>query len=262
MDKSKDTWLSALCGSITIAVLWALWEYAGAKGWNAVRLFPPPTRFLAALSDSQFKVGLGAQAATIPQSIFATILRVTLGLGIAFVTALLFGFLVSTSVWGKRFIMPLVRLLAPIAPVAWIPLALVLFGIGNPTAIFIVFMGVFFTLTIATIQAIENVPERLVNAATTLGAQPIQIWLYVIFPHILPSVFTILRLNFIAAWMAVLAAEMTGLSDGLGAIIMIGRNLFDNNLILLGMCLIGVVGFAGDFLLKMVQNKFFWWGNQ
>jgi NitT/TauT family transport system permease protein len=262
MRISKRNLLSMICGSLTLGLLWAIWEYAGAREWPSFRLFPPPSRFLLALSDDQFKVGLGAQAATIPQSVFSTILRVTLGLGIAFIVAILFGFLVSSSIWIKRFTMPVIRLLAPIAPVAWIPLALVLFGIGNPTAIFIVFMGVFFTLTIATIQAIEDVPHHLLNAAVTLGAKPLQIWFYVIFPYILPRVFTILRLNFIAAWMAVLAAEMTGLSDGLGAIIMIGRNLFDNNLILLGMSLIGIVGFIGDFLLKTIQNKVFWWGNQ
>ena len=83
--------------------------------------------------------------------------------------------------------------------------------------------------------------------------------MHIIFPYILPQVFTILRLNFIAAWMAVLAAEMTGLRDGLGAIIMNGRNLFDNNLILLGMCLIGISGFIIDALLKFIQKKFFWW---
>jgi len=153
----------------------------------------------------------------------------------------------------------LVRILAPVAPVAWIPLALVLFGIGNQTAIFIVFMGVFFTLTIAVVRAIEVVPANLINSAKTLGGTKYQIWYKVVFPAILPNVFTILRLNFIAAWMAVLAAEMTGLSDGLGAIIMTGRNLFNNEMILLGMVLIGVTGFVFDVTLKTIQDKFLWW---
>ena len=85
--------------------------------------------------------------------------------------------------------MPLVRILAPVAPVAWIPLALVLFGIGNQTAIFIVFMGVFFTLTIAVVRAIEVVPANIINSAKTLGATKYQIWYKVIFPAILPNVF-------------------------------------------------------------------------
>lgn len=158
--------------------------------------------------------------------------------------------------------MPLIRVLAPVAPVAWIPLALVLLGIGNQTAIFIVFMGVFFTLTIAVVRAIEVVPTNIINSAKTLGATKYQLWYKVIFPSILPNVFTILRLNFIAAWMAVLAAEMTGLSDGLGAIIMTGRNLFNNEMILMGMVLIGVIGFVFDVILKTVQDKFLWWDNK
>ena len=80
-----------------------------------------------------------------------------------------------------------------------------------------------------------------------------------IIPAVLPGVFTLLRLNFIAAWMAVLAAEMTGLRDGLGTVVMTGRNLFNSNLILLGICIIGITGFAVDRLLLFIQRKFFWW---
>ena len=160
-------------------------------------------------------------------------MRVLVGLVLGLMCAFFTGFLVESNVWLRRAVMPLVRILAPVAPVAWIPLGLVLFGIGNPTAIFIVFMGVYFTLTIAVVRAIEIVPLNLINSARTLGATRGQVVYKVIFPAILPQVFTILRLNFVAAWMAVLAAEMTGLQDGLGAIIMTGRNLFNNSMILM-----------------------------
>lgn len=158
--------------------------------------------------------------------------------------------------------MPVVRLFAPIAPIAWVPIALVIFGIGNFTAIFIVIMGVFFTLTIATIQAIDEVPDEIISSAKTLGASKYQIISRVVVPYIMPSIFLSLRLNFIAAWMAVLAAEMTGLRDGLGAIIMVGRNLFNYDLILMGMFLIGVVGFLTDVSLRNIQEKYFWWSKK
>ena len=135
----------------------------------------------------------------------------------------------------------------------------VIFGIGNLTAIFIVFMGVFFTLTIATIAEIKRVPTNYIFTAAKLGGSKFKIWKSVIIPSILPGVFTLLRLNFIAAWMAVLAAEMTGLRDGLGTVVMTGRNLFNSNLILLGICIIGITGFAVDRILLFIQNKFFWW---
>jgi len=262
MKKISQRTISIICAFISIAVLIGLWEISGFMGWKYTHIFPPPSHFIGELSNNGFQVGLGSQGAGIPQSIASSFLRVFTGLGIGFVLALLAGMAISMSIWVKRFVMPIVELLAPIAPIAWIPLALVVFGIGNQTAIFIVFMGVFFMLTIATVKAIETVPEHLLNVARTFGAKKWQLWAQVIFPYILPQVFTILRINFIAAWMAVLAAEMTGLRDGLGAIIMNGRNLFDNNLILLGMSLIGVSGFFIDVLLKYIQRRFFWWDTQ
>lgn len=260
--KKHEFWISMLCGLLSLAVAWGLWEYIGAQGGQYARVFPPPSQFVSEVAKSDFRIGLGSQSSSIFESIYSSVFRVFAGLAIGFVSALGVGFLLSVSVWVRRFLMPLIRLLAPIAPVAWIPLGIAMLGIGNQTAIFIVFMGVFFTLTIATVQAIDNVPQELCNVATTFGANRAQIWAYVIFPAILPSVFTILRLNFIAAWMAVLAAEMTGLRDGLGTVVTIGRNLFNNNLVLFGMCLIGITGFLGDLILKNVQKYFFWWSER
>lgn len=262
MRKISQNSISVICAFVSITVIVGFWEFLAYMGWKYANIFPPPSHFLRDLSENGFRIGLGSSSAGIPESIASSFFRVFAGLGVGFICALFTGMAISMSIWVKRFVMPLIEILAPIAPIAWIPLALVVFGIGNQTAIFIVFMGVFFILTIATIKAIETVPEHLLNVAKTLGARRLQLWGYVIFPYILPQVFTILRINFIAAWMAVLAAEMTGLRDGLGAIIMNGRNLFDNNLILLGMCLIGVSGFFIDTLLKWIQKKFFWWDMQ
>ncbi len=261
MKIKKENLTNFICGLASLIFLWVLWELSAILDWQYTRIFPPPSHFLRDLSDNGFRIGLGSQSAGVPSSIASSFFRVFVGLGIAFLSSLVAGMAISMSVWTKRFVMPIVGLLAPIAPIAWIPLALVIFGIGNQTAIFIVFMGVFFILTIATVKAIETVPEHLLSIARTLGAKRWQLWAHVTFPYILPQVFTILRINFITAWMAVLAAEMTGLRDGLGAIIMNGRNLFDNNLILLGMSLIGVSGFLIDAILKQVQKKFFWWDN-
>ena len=262
MKKNRESLISFICGILSLAFVWGLWELVGTFNWSFLRVFPPPSEFLADMVKSDFRIGLGSQSATVQASIISSISRVFGGMALGFVASVAVGFAISTSPWIKRAVLPLIQVLAPIAPIAWIPLAIVLLGIGNHTALAIVFMGVFFTLTIATVQAVEMVPEHLHHTALTLGANRRQIWRYVVLPQILPSVFTILRLNFIAAWMAVLAAEMTGLRDGLGAIINIGRNLFDYNLILMGMSLIGLVGFLGDVTLRLIQQKFFWWGNK
>jgi NitT/TauT family transport system permease protein len=229
---------------LAAAAPWAavvlVWELAARRGWLSTVLFPPPTM-------------------SVQWSILASCLRVIVGLALGFGAALVVGVLVSMSRVASRLALPLVRGLAPIAPIAWIPLGIVLFGLGNPTAVFIVFVGVFFTLTIATVAAVASVDPRLVKTARTLGAPPAQIWLRVIFPAIVPQVFTMLRLNFFGAWMGVLAAEMVGLRNGLGALIIMGREMFNANLILLGMALIGASGYAVDSLLVLVQRRVLWW---
>jgi len=256
----KQSVLSVTCGLLSCVALILLWEWMGSNPGNPVtQVLPPPSRFLPVLFESDFKVGLGSQSASIYQSIFVTLLRVLTGMTVAFVGSVLCGMLISLSKWSELFILPVLGLIAPIAPIAWVPLALVVFGISNLTAVFIVFMGVFFTLTIATVAEIKRIPEKLLITAKNLGGKEFNIWRMVILPSVLPGVFTLLRLNFIAAWMAVLAAEMTGLRDGLGAVVMTGRNLFNSNLILLGICVIGITGFAVDRLLLLIQKKFFWW---
>jgi NitT/TauT family transport system permease protein len=241
------------------AVIIAIWELAAASGWSGSVLFPPPSAFLSYAIESDFRVGFGGDAMPIPVAIVVSALRVLAGLAIGFAAALVTGILISASGAFSDMVMPLVRGLAPIAPIAWIPLGIVLFGIGNPTAIFVVFMGVYFILTISTVAAVKAVDQRLIKTARSFGASRAQVWTRVIFPAVLPQVFTMLRINFFAAWMAVLAAEMVGVKNGLGMMIILGREMFNTRLILLGMCMVGATGYAVDALLVQIQRKILWW---
>jgi len=250
---------AVLAAAAPWAVVVLLWEVAGRRGWVSAFLFPPPTTFVGYIIEEGFTFGLGREAMSVHWSIVASCLRVLAGLALGFAAALVVGVLVAMSPLASRLTLPLVRGLAPIAPIAWIPLGIVLFGLGNPTAVFIVFVGVFFTLTIATVAAVASVDPRLIKTAKTLGASAPQIWVRVIFPAIVPQVFTMLRLNFFGAWMGVLAAEMVGLRNGLGALIIMGREMFNANLILVGMALIGASGYAVDSLLVFVQRRVLWW---
>jgi NitT/TauT family transport system permease protein len=213
------------------AVVIAIWEIAAANGWSGAVLFPPPSSFLRYAIESDFRVGFGGDAMPIPFAIVVSALRVLVGLAIGFAAAIATGILISASGAFADMVMPLVRGLAPIAPIAWIPLAIVLFGIGNPTAIFVVFMGVYFILTISTVAAVNAVDQRLI----------------------------MLRINFFAAWMAVLAAEMVGVKNGLGMMIILGREMFNTKLILLGMCMVGATGYLVDALLVQIQRRILWW---
>jgi NitT/TauT family transport system permease protein len=209
--------------------------------------------------ESDFRVGFGRDAMSIPMGILVSALRVLAGLALGFAAAIATGILISASGAFADMVMPLIRGLAPIAPIAWIPLGIVLFGIGNPTAIFVVFMGIYFILTITTVAAVDSVDQRLIKTARSFGASRAQVWTRVIFPAVLPQVFTMLRINFFAAWMAVLAAEMVGVKNGLGMMIILGREMFNTKLILLGMCMIGATGYLVDALLVQIQRKILWW---
>lgn len=241
------------------AVVIAVWEIAAASGWSGAVLFPPPSAFLSYAVESDFRVGFGGDAMPIPFAIVVSALRVLAGLAIGFVAAIATGILISMSGAFAEMVMPLIRGLAPIAPIAWIPLGIVLFGIGNPTAVFVVFMGIYFILTISTVASIKSVDQRLIKTARSFGASKAQVWARVVFPAVLPQVFTMLRINFFAGWMAVLAAEMVGTKNGLGMMIILGREMFNTKLILLGMCMVGATGYAVDALLTQIQRRVLWW---
>jgi NitT/TauT family transport system permease protein len=251
--------LGVLRAFIPWAVLIAVWELAAANGWSGSVLFPPPSAFLSYAVESDFSVGFGSEAMSIPMAIVVSAVRVLVGLALGFAGAIATGILISASGAFADMVMPIVRGLAPIAPIAWIPLGIVLFGIGNPTAIFIVFMGIYFILTITTVAAVKAVDQRLIKTARSFGASKMQVWTRVIFPAVLPQVFTMLRINFFAAWMAVLAAEMVGVKNGLGMMIILGREMFNTKLILLGMCMVGATGYLVDTLLVQIQRKILWW---
>jgi len=251
--------MGVLKAFIPWAVVITIWEIAAANGWSGTVLFPPPSSFLRYAVESDFRVGFGGDAMPIPVAIVVSALRVLVGLAIGFAAAIATGILISASGAFADMVMPLVRGLAPIAPIAWIPLGIVLFGIGNPTAIFVVFMGVYFILTISTVAAVNAVDQRLIKTARSYGASRMQVWTHVIFPAVLPQVFTMLRINFFAAWMAVLAAEMVGVKNGLGMMIILGREMFNTKLILLGMCMVGATGYLVDALLVQIQRRILWW---
>jgi NitT/TauT family transport system permease protein len=103
------------------------------------------------------------------------------------------------------------------------------------------------------------VPEEYLKVAQTMGATRRDMWLHVIVPFIFPQVFLLMRINFFAAWMAVLAAEMVGLRSGLGALIMVGRESANMKLVIFGMFLIGLVGYAIDVVLSAIQKRYLWW---
>src|SRR2546425_269176 len=249
----------------SVGIVIGIWEITAALGLINTIILPAPHKFVAEIRDqSQFLMPQpGVTAIPLHSAVFtaigASLRRVLIGLLLGSLAAVLTGSLAFYLRLFRNLTFPTITMLAPIAPAAWIPLAILAFGMGDGAAIFVVFVGIYFTLTLATLNSMNNVDQVYVNTARVLGASRRQIMWHVIFPAILPNLFVVLRMNFFAAWMGVLAAEMVGVRTGLGAVVVMGRQMMNMNLTFLGMAIIGLVGYLLDVGLGLLQKRVLWW---
>jgi NitT/TauT family transport system permease protein len=256
----------------SVGLFAAVWELLWLIGWADPKLLPPPHMFLADIPAQaaffntvhRWRIGVAADAGPSPTmavliTVLATTLRVLAGLALAALAALAVG--VAVRFWRLfgNLTLPMIKLLAPVSPVAWLPVAIFVFGIGNAPAIFMVFIALFFIMTLATITQIDSVAPNYLNVARTMGASRGQIYARVILPAILPGLLVVLRLNLLGAWMVVLIAETTGVGYGLGQMIMLARNTFNPPLVFFTIVLIGVIGFAFDYALRLLQRRMLYW---
>jgi NitT/TauT family transport system permease protein len=252
-------WVAVGSFLISWAILAIAWEIGAATEFLNPRILPPPSEVIPYLIQGPGSAGIGPQQVSYGEAIVSTLMRVTIGLTLGISAALPLGTLLAIAPPIRQFAMPIVQTMAPVAPVAWIPLAIALVGTGDRAAIFVVFMGVFAVMTLATAASISNVPKDLTKTARSLGARGLFLWLQITLPAAAPSLLTIIRVNFFAAWMAVLAGEMAGINSGLGALIVLGQQQFNMKLVMAGVITIGVLGFAIDRVLLLVQRQLLWW---
>lgn len=259
---------------LSVGTFALIWEILWVAGVADPKLLPPPHVFLGDFADQakffntaqRWQIGVSESSGPSPwQAVMITVLssamRVFVGISIASILALSVGTAIRYWVAVERLTLPTITLLSPVSPIAWLPVAIFLFGIGNAPAIFMVVIALFFHMTIATINHIDGVNRNLINVARTMGATKYQIYRRVIIPAILPGVFVILRLNLFGAWMVVLIAESTGVGYGLGQVIMLARNTFNPSLVFFCIALIGLLGFTTDWLMRMTQKRVLYWVN-
>jgi NitT/TauT family transport system permease protein len=257
---------------VSIGTFAAIWELCWLIGLADPRLLPPPHVFLSDFAGqakffntaSRWSIGINPADGPSPYqavliTIGATTMRVLVGLVIAAVLGMSIGVLIRYFLLFERLTLPTITLLSPVSPIAWLPVAIFLFGIGNAPAIFMVVIALFFHMVLATIGQIDGVNRNLINVARTMGATKWQTYARVIIPAILPGLLVVLRMNLFAAWMVVLVAESTGVGYGLGQVIMMARNTFNPSLVFFTIALIGVLGFTFDLLLRVVQKRILYW---
>jgi NitT/TauT family transport system permease protein len=265
-------WLSkALWTCLSVGLFAGVWEVCWALGWADEKLLPPPHIFLSNFGEqgkyfntaTRWQVGNSMEGPSAFESVMitvaATTMRVFVGLVIASALGILVGVLVRYYQFFDKLVLPTITLLSPVSPIAWLPVAIFLFGIGNAPAIFMVVVALFFHMVLATIAQIDGVGPNLINVARTMGASKRQIYSRVIIPAILPGMLQVLRMNLFGAWMVVLVAESTGVGYGMGQVIMLARNTFNPSLVFFTIAVIGVLGFGFDWLLRQAQRRILYW---
>ena len=241
-----------------------IWEIV-ARVWPQSNLLPPFSTVV-----QTFFTGIFSAAGSnpyggpkdVPLLIYqagSSLVRVGAGFAIAVVVGVPLGFAMG---YFKRIytnIDPIVSTLRPIPPIAWIPLAILWFGLGMKPTIFIIFIGTLFPIVLNTQHGVRGTSKRLIEFASVLGASRGQILRKVIIYEAFPSVITGMRVGFGIGWMSVVAAEMIAAKSGLGYLVMTARWIFATDMVLAGMLMIGLIGFAGDILLRMLERRFMRW---
>jgi ABC-type nitrate/sulfonate/bicarbonate transport system permease component len=190
-----------------------------------------------------------------------TLRRLVVGFALGAAVGIPLGFLMGLSRGLEAYIGPVVEALRPISGIAWIPLGLYIFGIGEALPHFIIFYGAVFPFILNTAGAVRQVDRRLVDAARTLGASRAMILREVYFPAALPLVFVGARLGLGVGWMAVIASELVGAPSGLGYMIEWNRTMLMSSRVLVGVFTIGVIGYLMDWMLRRAARAVTpWWG--
>jgi ABC-type nitrate/sulfonate/bicarbonate transport system permease component len=190
-----------------------------------------------------------------------SLFRVFAGFLLAAFLAIPLGILMGWSRKLQVLLTPFIEVVRPIPPLAWIPLAIIWFGIGIKSAAFIIFLGAFFPILLNTISGVLSVDVRLIEATKVLGAKERQVLTKVLAPGSLPSIWTGLRIGLGIAWMTVVAAEFTGVKSGygLGYVIMIARDIQRPDEVIAGMITIGVIGYVLDVALRNAEKRLLRW---
>jgi NitT/TauT family transport system permease protein len=234
------------------------WHLAVAAGMT--RLIPSPSEVAEYMVDFAWGgIWDDAFSATLHIHLLASMSRVYGGFALAALVAVPLGLLIGRVPVIRQMLDPFLQLMRPIPVTAWLPLSMILFGLGPRSAFFLVFLGAFYPILLNTVFGVKNVEPRLFEAASMLGCRGNAQFFRVVLPAALPSIFTGLRLGLGLAWFVIVVGEMTGVPQGLGAVIMDGRTLSRTELVICGMIVIGLAGYISDRIVVAVMNRLLRW---
>jgi NitT/TauT family transport system permease protein len=226
-----------LLTAIAILAVWTL-----AVNLTGTKIFPPPLAVVRAIATL-------AEKSLLWRYIGDSLARVFAGYLAGIVVGVPLGFLLGWYAPLARAVNPLIQMLRPISPLAWMPLAVIWFGVSNAAPIFLIFLASLFPIVVAAMNGVRNVPPMYLQAGRNFGLSTPQLMIRVIAPAVLPRIVVGLRLAFGIAWVVLVAAEMIAVDSGLGYLIIDARNAGKRyDLVVAGMLLIGLLGLVLDSL--------------
>lgn len=192
---------------------------------------------------------------TLWEHITASLMRVGAGFGIAVLLAVPLGLTMGWFELAYTTLNPLFQILRPISPIAWIPIAILWFGVGNASPIFLIFIAAVFPLIVQTAAGVHTIEPRYLRAAENFGVSRTRLFRQVVIPAVLPEIIVGMRISLGVAWLVVVAAEMIALRSGLGYMIMDSRNAGNRyDLVVAGMIIIGMIGLMLDGLMRLLEG--------
>jgi NitT/TauT family transport system permease protein len=241
---------------VPIAIL-IVWQLLGPQLFSSSTL-PTPGHVVSAMGTYMFGVDDGTQySGTFLTDFKASLVRVLGGFAVAAVIGVPLGVLLGANRRVSGYIEPTIHLFRSVPGICWLPLALIWFGFGTKSAIFLVSLGAFFPIVLSTIQGVRYVDGRLVRAARSLGASRRQVSTSVVLPAAMPSILNGLRIGLAYSWIYMILGEFTGVNEGLGASLLLARQSIRPDIIVGLMFVIGMLGVLSDWPIQWVLRRLF-----
>jgi NitT/TauT family transport system permease protein len=222
--------------------------------WYAVvalsgsKILPKPNQVLSGMIELARRGVLG-------KYVVASLFRVSAGFLLALVVGIPLGLFLGWFARAFQAFNPIIQVLRPISPIAWIPLAILWFGVSDLAPIFLIFLASLFPIMTATMSAVQNIQLVYLRAAQNFGVKRLTLFSKVVFPAALPQIVTGIRIALGVAWLVVVAAEMIAVTSGLGYLIIDARNAgMRYDLVVAGMVLIGLIGLILDYLVRRLET--------
>lgn len=241
-----------ILGTIGTVGFLAMWELVSRQEWVDSNFIPPPTKIALAIYELAVS---GQLAGHIYVSIRRALLGFLLGAGLGIVV----GIATARAALFRHLTEPIIQMFRAIPSIAFVPLAIFWFGLGEISKVFLIAWGVFFPVWVNTFLGVRDVNPLVLRAAATLGASGLGMLFHVVLPAALPFVLAGLRISLSVAFVLLVASEIVGAVQGVGYLIQLSQMVYRADHMFVGLFFLGVLGFSADRLFVTVVHRFFPW---